>query len=186
MVALDLLRYFYYAGMVFVGLRRFEEACDCFRTVLATPAHALSAVVLESYKKLLLVMALLPSSSALPVPSAESGTSTVTAAASVTAAATATAASQIKALLPKKTPLVVSRSCGQMSLMYQDLLVAARAGNAEGVRALIEKHAEALMADKNLGLARQVRMPFSSFNPSLPFPFLPPFLHLFLVFLYCF
>lgn len=165
MVALDLLRYFYYAGMVFVGLQRYGDACDCFRTVLATPAHALSAIAVESYKKLLLISALLPSSAALPTPSADSSTSSSTSAAAATAGTTAGA--QSKALLPKNTPLVISRSIRQTSLFYHDLLTAAQAGNAEGVKALIEKHAEALMADSNLGLARQVGVCLSSVSPSL-------------------
>ena len=168
MVALDLLRYFYYAGMVFVGLQRYGDACDCFRTVLATPAHALSAVAVESYKKLLLITALLPSSAALPVPSADSSSSSSssTAAAAAGGGGGTTAASQSKPLLPKNTPLVVSRSIRQTSLFYHDLLTAAQAGNAEGVKALIEKHAEALMADQNLGLARQVRLHFPCPSPS--------------------
>jgi hypothetical protein len=33
LVALDVLRYFYYGGMVFVGLKRFTDALDFFKTV---------------------------------------------------------------------------------------------------------------------------------------------------------
>ena len=166
MVALDLLRYFYYAAMVFVGLQRYGDACDCFRTVLATPAHALSAIAVESYNKLLLITALLPSSAALLAPSADSSSSSSTTAAAAAAAAGTTAAAQSKALLPKNTPLVVSRSIRQTSLFYHDLLTAAQAGNAEGVKALIEKHAEALIVDQNLGLARQARLHFPCPSPS--------------------
>eukprot|EP00727_Mastigamoeba_balamuthi_P004905 m51a1_g14412 putative cop9 signalosome complex subunit 3 (629) ;mRNA; r:441879-445489 len=50
-----LLCYFYYAGMVFVGLRRYSRALDMFRSALTVPAHTLSAIALEAYKKYVVV-----------------------------------------------------------------------------------------------------------------------------------
>lgn len=51
----DFLRYWFYGGLVCIGLKKFRKAMDCFRVAIATPAIALSAVVVESYKKFVLV-----------------------------------------------------------------------------------------------------------------------------------
>eukprot|EP00512_Aurantiochytrium_limacinum_P000100 CAMPEP_0171490274 /NCGR_PEP_ID=MMETSP0958-20121227/3212_1 /TAXON_ID=87120 /ORGANISM="Aurantiochytrium limacinum, Strain ATCCMYA-1381" /LENGTH=520 /DNA_ID=CAMNT_0012023561 /DNA_START=423 /DNA_END=1982 /DNA_ORIENTATION=+ len=51
---LDLQRYFYYSGRVFVGLHRFDEACTALEMVLTLPAKYVSAVVVASYKLLVL------------------------------------------------------------------------------------------------------------------------------------
>ncbi|CAM9342461.1 unnamed protein product, partial [Discosporangium mesarthrocarpum] len=49
------LRYFYYSGVVHVGTKRWKDAVDNFRMVISTPANTLSALVVEAYKKLVLV-----------------------------------------------------------------------------------------------------------------------------------
>jgi len=55
LVPRDLLLYFYYAGMVYVGLKKYREAIDSFQLCITAPATALSAIVLEAYKKYVLV-----------------------------------------------------------------------------------------------------------------------------------
>lgn len=51
----DVLLYLYYGGMVYMGLRRFREAQDMFVAAISAPANVLSAIVLEAYKKYVLV-----------------------------------------------------------------------------------------------------------------------------------
>eukprot|EP01105_Mastigella_eilhardi_P007342 TRINITY_DN1881_c0_g1_i1.p1 TRINITY_DN1881_c0_g1~~TRINITY_DN1881_c0_g1_i1.p1 ORF type:complete len:441 (+),score=140.24 TRINITY_DN1881_c0_g1_i1:1015-2337(+) len=48
------LRFFYYAGIVYTGLRNFPKAIANFRMVFSVPANAISAIALEAYKKYLL------------------------------------------------------------------------------------------------------------------------------------
>eukprot|EP01102_Stenamoeba_stenopodia_P021489 TRINITY_DN866_c0_g1_i1.p1 TRINITY_DN866_c0_g1~~TRINITY_DN866_c0_g1_i1.p1 ORF type:complete len:430 (+),score=72.25 TRINITY_DN866_c0_g1_i1:139-1428(+) len=51
----DMLRYFYYGGIVYIGLKQYKKALEMFKLVLSAPAFALSAIVIESYKKFVLV-----------------------------------------------------------------------------------------------------------------------------------
>ncbi|CAE7561845.1 csn3, partial [Symbiodinium microadriaticum] len=51
----DFLRYFYYSGVVYMTLRKYPDALECFDQVLSTPAHAISAVAVEAYRKATLV-----------------------------------------------------------------------------------------------------------------------------------
>lgn len=51
----DYLRFWYYAGLVFTGLKEFGRAIDCYETCFSAPAIALSAPALEAYKKHMLV-----------------------------------------------------------------------------------------------------------------------------------
>jgi len=51
----DYVRYWLYAGMVAIGLKQWETAIDALRNCITTPATALSAVVIEAFKKFVLV-----------------------------------------------------------------------------------------------------------------------------------
>jgi hypothetical protein len=55
----NLLLYFYYGGMVYVGLHQFERALQFFSVAITVPAECTSQIMLESYKKYLLVCLLL-------------------------------------------------------------------------------------------------------------------------------
>jgi len=52
---LDFLLYHYYAGMLAIGLKDYNRALNYFRRVIITPAKVTSAVMIESYKKYVLV-----------------------------------------------------------------------------------------------------------------------------------
>jgi len=56
---LDFLLYHYYGGMLAIGLKDYHKALTYFRRVIATPAKAASAIMIESYKKYVLVSILL-------------------------------------------------------------------------------------------------------------------------------
>lgn len=51
----DVLCYYYYAGRVYVGMKQFKKALEAFKLVFTVPAVVLSAVTVESFKKLILV-----------------------------------------------------------------------------------------------------------------------------------
>ncbi|TFJ87345.1 hypothetical protein NSK_001677 [Nannochloropsis salina CCMP1776] len=152
-VALDVLRYFYYAGMAFLSLQHLHDAVDCFKAVISTPAQALSAVAVEAYRKLVLAHALLPTP-AKPLPASPSPSSSPSS--SGPSASSTIAAAQTRALLPPKTSPIVARSIRQHALPYHDILTAAQAEDAERVRGLLSQHADTLTAHQNMGLAQQI------------------------------
>ena len=52
---MDIMGYLYYRGLLFTGLKRYEEALDSFMLVLALPAQITHKVHTESYKKLIIL-----------------------------------------------------------------------------------------------------------------------------------
>lgn len=67
MDSVDFLRYAYYGGVLLLGEKRFHEAMDFLLLAVTAPAIALSAFVIEAYKKLVLA-ALLADGEAAPLP----------------------------------------------------------------------------------------------------------------------
>ncbi|XP_064350912.1 COP9 signalosome complex subunit 3 isoform X2 [Camelus dromedarius] len=53
------LCYYYYGGMLYTGLKDFERALYFYEQAIATPAMAVSHIMLESYKKYILVSLIL-------------------------------------------------------------------------------------------------------------------------------
>jgi len=51
----DYLTYFYYGGMIYVGLKQYRKALEFFKLSLIVPSVALSAIMVEAYKKYILV-----------------------------------------------------------------------------------------------------------------------------------
>lgn len=51
----DLLLYSYYGGMIYTGLKKFQQAASYFYQCVTVPASAISAIMIESYKKYILV-----------------------------------------------------------------------------------------------------------------------------------
>jgi len=51
----DLLKYFYYGGMIYVGLKDYKRALEFFKLTFTAPAIILSAIMVEAYKKYVLV-----------------------------------------------------------------------------------------------------------------------------------
>jgi COP9 signalosome complex subunit 3 len=65
--ARDVLRFFYYGGMIYTGVKDFGKALEFFKMGFTVPAIVVSAVMVESYKKYVLV-SLLYQGSLKPVP----------------------------------------------------------------------------------------------------------------------
>lgn len=61
------LLYYYYGGMIYAAVKNFDRALYCFEVAVATPAVAMSHIMLESYKKYVLVSLLLHGKF-LPIP----------------------------------------------------------------------------------------------------------------------
>ncbi|TMW56871.1 hypothetical protein Poli38472_006881 [Pythium oligandrum] len=57
--AVDVLSYAYYGGLLYLGEKRYQDTIDLFLMAVTVPAVALSAFVVESYKKLLLASLIL-------------------------------------------------------------------------------------------------------------------------------
>jgi hypothetical protein len=55
----DLLRFFYYSGVVFISAKQFKNALQAFDQVLAVPAGNVSTIAVEAYKKATLVSLIL-------------------------------------------------------------------------------------------------------------------------------
>ncbi|OQR92058.1 COP9 signalosome complex subunit 3 [Achlya hypogyna] len=53
--SVDVLEYFYYGGMVYIGMKQFREAAEFLLMAITTPATSLSAIVVEAFKKYVLV-----------------------------------------------------------------------------------------------------------------------------------
>lgn len=51
----DLLCYYYYGGRVYIGMKQYKKALEFFKLVFTAPAVVLSAVMVEAYKKFVLV-----------------------------------------------------------------------------------------------------------------------------------
>jgi len=51
----EYLSYFYYAGMLCIGLKQYRRALDLLQLSLTVPAIAISAIMIEAYKKYVLV-----------------------------------------------------------------------------------------------------------------------------------
>lgn len=54
-----LLLYYYYGGMVYIGLKRFDRALEFLAVCISTPAEAVSAIMVEAFKKYQLVSLIL-------------------------------------------------------------------------------------------------------------------------------
>lgn len=53
------LLYYYYGGMIYLAVRNLDRALYFFEVAITTPSHAVSHIMLESYKKYMLVSLLL-------------------------------------------------------------------------------------------------------------------------------
>ncbi|KAJ3681153.1 hypothetical protein LUZ60_015642 [Juncus effusus] len=51
----DLFLYYYYGGIIYIGLKNFPKALDCFHNVITSPMTSLNAIAIEAYKKYILV-----------------------------------------------------------------------------------------------------------------------------------
>jgi len=55
----EMLLYYYYGGMIYLGRKEYEKAYSFFETSLTVPSYALNAIMVESFKKYILTSLLL-------------------------------------------------------------------------------------------------------------------------------
>jgi COP9 signalosome complex subunit 3 len=53
------LTYYYYGGVIHAALKNYDRSLYCFEVALTTPSSAISHIMLESYKKYILVSLIL-------------------------------------------------------------------------------------------------------------------------------
>ena len=53
------LQYYYYGGMIYASLKQFERALYFFEVAITIPSNAISAIVVESFKKYILISLIL-------------------------------------------------------------------------------------------------------------------------------
>lgn len=63
----EVMRYYYYGGMIYAGLKEYRKALEFFKMVFTMPALTLSAIMVEAYKKYVLV-SLLVHGQLVPMP----------------------------------------------------------------------------------------------------------------------
>jgi len=54
----DMLLYYYYGGMIYIGVKDFQKAEYFFDVALTVPSFALNAIMVEAYKKFVLIQLL--------------------------------------------------------------------------------------------------------------------------------
>lgn len=52
---MDIIAYNYYRGMLFTGLKRFDDAMECFKLAISAPTALMHKIFTEAYKKLFLL-----------------------------------------------------------------------------------------------------------------------------------
>ncbi|XP_072168600.1 COP9 signalosome complex subunit 3-like [Diadema setosum] len=121
--ATHFLCFYYYGGMIYTALKNWDRAAYFFEVAITTPSMAVSHIMLEAYKKFILVCLIQHGK----VPT-----------------------------LPKYTSQVVNRFIKPLSQLYQEVANSYSSNNPGEVSNVLDKHADQLNRDQNMGLAKQV------------------------------
>ena len=52
---MDTIFYYYFGGLIFLGLERYQDAIRAFKKVMITPTKSITDVHISAYKKLVLL-----------------------------------------------------------------------------------------------------------------------------------
>ena len=158
LVVKDFFLYCYYGGMTLVGLKRYSEALDFFLRAFAVPATQVSAIVVASYKKYLLVSLLLHGQGETPPPLYLSISVCVWVCASRKTDLFFLNRFVVLSVcpIPEYTSQVVQRSIGSWCSEYLEVAKAFSTYEVGKLEQALEKHRSVLEADKNFGLAKQL------------------------------
>ena len=128
--AVYLLLYYYYGGCIYTALKNYDRALFFYEVCVTTPSNAMSHIMLEAYKKYLLVSLLVHGDKPKSF--------------------------KDNFALPKYTAPVVAKLLKPLCVAYSEVVTAYNSNNATELRNTIAKHSEVLSADNNTGLVRQV------------------------------
>lgn len=141
--------------MIYTAVKNYERALYFFEVAITTPALAMSHIMLESYKKYILVSLILH------------GTVSETQFLNKKKSSFLTIISfnffQIVAFPKSNSSPVISRFMKPLSHVYYELAKAYGTSSSEELRTVINKNREVYVRDINLGLVKQVSDSFFSF-----------------------
>lgn len=120
-----LLSFFYYAGCVHAAMKQFDQALFYFEQAVSVPATALSQIMIDSYKKLVIVSLL---------------------------------SKGCIVSLPKYSSRLVSSQIKPICKVYHDLAKSYVNYNQEEFNSICARYTELFVADKNMGLIRQLQL----------------------------
>ncbi|KAH8364501.1 hypothetical protein KR084_007455 [Drosophila pseudotakahashii] len=135
------LLYFYYGGMIYTAVKNYERALYFFEVCITTPAMAMSHIMLEAYKKFLMVSLIVEGKVTRLIPSIYQSLNLVICQLQI-------------AYIPKNTQ-VIGRFMKPMANHYHDLVNVYANSSSEELRIIILKYSEAFTRDNNMGLAKQ-------------------------------
>jgi len=121
------LLYYYYGGCIYLAIKQYEKALYYFEVAVTCPTAAVSHIMLEAYKKYMLVGLLVHGDKPKDAVS-----------------------------LPKFTSPVVSKFLKPLCRAYSDVVTAYHLNSADQLKALVPKFRETFETDSNLGLINQV------------------------------
>lgn len=125
--ALSLLLYYYYGGCIYLAVKQYEKALYFFEVTVTSPTGAVSHVMLEAYKKYLLLNLLVHG---------DKPKDYIT--------------------LPKYTSPIVNKFLKPLAHAYTEIVTAFHLNSVDELRAVINKYREVYESDRNIGLVNQV------------------------------
>jgi len=123
----NVLLFFYYGGMISASIKKYSRALYMLEAVVTMPAVAVSHIMLEAYKKYLLIWLIINGDR-----------------------------SQDALTFPKYTSPVVSKYIRPLCAAYQDVVKAFYATQHSELNSVLEKHQVVFAEDGNAGLVAQV------------------------------
>jgi len=120
--AKSFLLYYYYGAMIYLALKNYKRALFFFEIAVTTPSMAVSHIMLEAYKKYVLVSLILHGK--VPV-------------------------------LPRYTSHIVSRYIRPLCQPYHELASAYSSCSSAELSAVVARHSDIFIRDRNQGLVRQ-------------------------------
>lgn len=136
------LLYYYYGGMIYLAVRNLERALYCFEVAVTTPALAVSHIMLEAYKKYILVSLLLTGKVNINLLKYNFDNDIRN-------------YFQVQNI-PKYASQVVTRFIKPLSQPYHELSNAFSSNSSGELCSVVQKHQETFNRDHNLGLVKQV------------------------------
>jgi len=121
-----ILLFFYYGGMIFTALKKYERALYYYEACVTIPTLAVSHIMLEAYKKFLLVSLIVHGDKTKDMTS-----------------------------LPKYTSPVINKYLKPLCASYQELVVAYYSNHTAELENVIIKYSDVFETDGNSGLVAQ-------------------------------